>query len=74
MKTTFSNLLKQIKEHRRLLSGGAFALALLLILSIVNLPSVVGAAATNKVLPIYCVKRDDKCVSLTFDAACGNVI
>jgi len=72
MKTTLSNFLTQIKQHRRLLSGGAFALALLLILSVVNLPSVVGAAATNRVLPIYCVKRDDKCVSLTFDAAWGN--
>ena len=72
MKTTWSKLLAQMKEHRRLLSGGAFALALLLILSVVNLPSVVGAAATNKVLPIYCVKRDDKCVSLSFDAAWGN--
>jgi len=72
MKTTLSHLRKQLKEHRRLLSGGAFMLALLLILSVVNVPSVVGAAATNKALPIYCVKRDDKCVSLTFDAAWGN--
>ena len=30
------------------------------------------AAAKNKKLPIYSVRRDDKCVSLTFDAAWGN--
>ena len=32
----------------------------------------VGAAAAQRDLPIYNVKRDDKCVSLTFDAAWGN--
>ena len=72
MKTHLSRLLTQIKQHRRLLSGCAFMLTLLVILSTVNLPSVVGAAATNRVLPIYGVRRDDKCVSLTFDAAWGN--
>jgi polysaccharide deacetylase family sporulation protein PdaB len=35
-------------------------------------PAIVGAAATVRLLPIYCVKRDDKMVSLTFDAAWGN--
>lgn len=30
------------------------------------------AAAATKKLPVYCVRRDDKCVSLTFDAAWGN--
>lgn len=32
----------------------------------------VGAAAAQRDLPIYNVKRDDKCVSLTFDAAWGD--
>ena len=31
-----------------------------------------GAAATVRQLPIYSVQRDNKCVSLTFDAAWGN--
>lgn len=36
-------------------------------------PAAIGAAAADRDLPIYNVKRDDKCVSLTFDAAWGNV-
>lgn len=35
-------------------------------------PAVVGASATTRQLPIYCVGRDNKCASLTFDAAWGN--
>ena len=35
-------------------------------------PRAVGAAATDRQLPIYCVRRDQKVVSLTFDAAWGN--
>jgi len=38
----------------------------------INNPAVVGASATTRELPIYCVARDNKCVSLTFDAAWGN--
>ena len=39
---------------------------------LINNPAIVGAAATTRELPIYCVQRDNKCVSLTFDAAWGN--
>ena len=35
-------------------------------------PKVVGAAATQRQLPIYCVQKDYKVVSLSFDAAWGN--
>ena len=36
-------------------------------------PSFISAAALSaRRLPIYSVQRDDKCVSLTFDAAWGN--
>ncbi len=53
--------------------GGAALLALVaLIFTLVNHPAVVGVSATTRVLPIYCVQRDNKCVSLTFDAAWGN--
>ena len=38
----------------------------------VNNPAIVGASATERNLPIYCVQRDNKAVSLTFDAAWGN--
>ena len=49
--------------------------ALLIVVSIfavISSPAVVGASATARQLPIYCVKRDNKAVSLTFDAAWGN--
>ena len=38
----------------------------------VNYPPVVGASATTRELPIYCVERDQKVVSISFDAAWGN--
>ena len=36
-------------------------------------PKAVGAATTERQLPIYCVQRDQKVVSLSFDAAWGDV-
>ncbi|MDO4749515.1 MAG: polysaccharide deacetylase family protein [Eubacteriales bacterium] len=60
-------------ERRKvLLSAAALGLAVLMMFWVVNTPAVVGAAATTRALPIYCVARDDKAVSLTFDAAWGN--
>ena len=47
-------------------------LSLVLIFYVTTGPAFVGAAATERKLPIYCVQRDDKVVSLTFDAAWGN--
>ena len=38
-----------------------------------NYPAAVGASATTRQLPIYCVQRDQKLVSISFDAAWGNV-
>ena len=35
-------------------------------------PPSVGAAATTRQLPIYCVQRDQKLLSISFDAAWGN--
>lgn len=40
----------------------------------VNRPAVVGASASSRQLPIYCVQRDQKMASLSFDAAWGDVI
>ena len=37
-----------------------------------NYPSAVGASATTRQLPIYCVQQDQKLVSISFDAAWGN--
>ncbi len=39
---------------------------------VVNHPAIVGTAAAVRQLPIYCVQRDQKIVSLSFDAAWGN--
>ena len=39
---------------------------------VVNYPAAVGTAATTRQLPIYCVQRDQKLVSISFDAAWGN--
>ncbi|HJH62660.1 MAG TPA: polysaccharide deacetylase family protein [Firmicutes bacterium] len=38
----------------------------------VNNPAVVGASATTRQLPIYCVQKDYKVLSISFDAAWGN--
>ena len=39
---------------------------------VVNYPAAVGAAASARQLPIYCVQRDQKMLSISFDAAWGN--
>lgn len=39
---------------------------------LINNPAIVGASAAERELPIYCVERDNKCASLSFDAAWGN--
>lgn len=65
--------LKQVlTRHRRLLAPLALALVVAGIFWVINSPVIVGASAASRQLPIYCVKRDNKAVSLTFDAAWGN--
>ena len=66
------NLFQSAKKHRRLVAGVALVLAVICIFWVVNSPAIVGVSATTRKLPIYCVQRDNKCVSLTFDAAWGN--
>ena len=61
-----------LRRHRRLLGPVALALAVIVIFWAVNSPSIVGVSAAERKLPIYNVKRDNKAVSLTFDAAWGN--
>ena len=39
---------------------------------VVNNPAVVGASAATRQLPIYCVQKDYKVLSISFDAAWGN--
>ena len=50
----------------------AGVIAVVLIFYVVSSPAMVGTAATTRLLPIYSVERDNKAVSLTFDAAWGN--
>lgn len=57
---------------KRRLTAVAALLAVIAIFYTVNSPAIVGASATKRELPIYCVQRDNKAVSLTFDAAWGN--
>ncbi|MCI8869621.1 MAG: polysaccharide deacetylase family protein [Lawsonibacter sp.] len=58
--------------RRRLFSAAACLLAAMGIFYLVNFPPAVGAAAAARQLPIYCVQRDQKLVSISFDAAWGN--
>ena len=46
--------------------------AALAMIWIAGKPAAVGASATQRQLPIYCVEKDYKVASLSFDAAWGN--
>lgn len=61
-----------LHRYRGLLSGLGMLLLVFLIFWTVNSPAIVGASAAQRELPIYCVQREDKLISLSFDAAWGN--
>ena len=63
---------KRRPPDRRLLGFMGILGAAALIFAVVCSPRVVGASAAARRLPVYCVQRDGKYVSLTFDAAWGN--
>ena len=51
----------------------AAALAVGLVLALFSaIPRAITTAATQRDLPIYCVQKDSKVCSLTFDAAWGD--
>jgi len=58
--------------RKRYLTIPAAILCVCALCFVTNAPSYIAAAATNRQLPIYCVQRDYKVCSLTFDAAWGN--
>jgi polysaccharide deacetylase family sporulation protein PdaB len=58
--------------RRRKIAAVVIVFAAAAIFWFVSNPAVVGVSATKRELPIYSVQRDNKSVSLTFDAAWGN--
>ena len=64
--------MKYIHLKRKPLTAAACLLAAALMFGAVNSPLVVGASAAQRQLPIYCVQRDQKMLSISFDAAWGN--
>ena len=61
-----------LSRHNKFASGAALVLAVAAIFAFIYSPRVVGAAVTERELPVYSVERDGKFVSLSFDAAWGN--
>lgn len=59
-------------RKKPLFSALALVAAVILILWTVNNPAIVGASAVQRLLPVYCVQREDKLVAISFDAAWGN--
>ena len=65
--------LKTIFFGRKVTTGVACFLAAVLMFGVVYYPAAVSVAGTFRQLPIYCVQRDQKVVSISFDAAWGDV-
>ena len=63
--------MKCISLKGRSLTILACLLAAAVMFGAVNAPAVM-ASATQRQLPIYCVQRDQKMISISFDAAWGN--
>ena len=63
---------KFMQKHKKIFSALGLVLAVVLIFWAVNSPAIVGVSASQRQLPVYYVQRDDKVVSLSFDAAWGN--
>ena len=64
--------MKKLLQNKKTWYAVGSVLVIALIFLISGTPAFISTAAAAKKLPIYCVQRDDKCVSLTFDAAWGN--
>lgn len=67
------NTIEKLKHRcKSIFSTLGIIVAVILMFWTVNNPAIVGASATQRQLPVYCVQRDDKVVALSFDAAWGN--
>ncbi|MBE7004095.1 MAG: hypothetical protein E7425_07400 [Ruminococcaceae bacterium] len=58
--------------RKRYLAAIGAVLAVVAVVAVVNMPAAVSALATARQLPIYCVERDQKVCSISFDAAWGD--
>lgn len=65
-------MVQNMLQKNKLLCGLGFLLIVALIFLVSGTPDIISTSKAAKLLPIYCVKRDDQRVSLTFDAAWGN--
>ncbi len=65
-------MLSILKRHKRILYAVGSVLLVVLIFLVSGTPGWISTSAARKKLPIYSVQRDDKCISLSFDAAWGN--
>lgn len=72
IKHLFTGKSKVFVLRRRRLALLVALLAVIGIFYAISSPLFVGVAATKRQLPIYSVQRDNKVVSLSFDAAWGN--
>lgn len=59
-------------KHEQLISVLGMTAVIIGMFTVINHPKIVGVSATQRVLPIYSVERDNKAVALSFDAAWGN--
>ena len=66
------SIVKKLRRYKKPVSCFALLLAAAAIFWTVSSPRIVGVSATSRKLPIYNVQKDEKVVSLTFDAAWGN--
>jgi peptidoglycan/xylan/chitin deacetylase (PgdA/CDA1 family) len=58
--------------RRRVLLFFVLIISAVLLAALSIAPAAISASGTKRQLPIYCVQRDYKTASLTFDAAWGN--
>ena len=63
---------KIIYLRRKVLAAVGCAVAAFLMCWVSVSPKVVGVAATERQLPIYCVQKDYRGASLSFNAAWGD--
>lgn len=65
-------IISALKRKQPVLSALGLVAIIAAMFYIINCPQIVGVSATQRVLPIYSVERDNKTIALSFDAAWGN--